>query len=532
VGYDNDTIQVRVLVEDAEGNADTLERAAADLIVDTKSPTVATSAFIVGGVVDAGALSFDVDAGFTETNPGTNTYSYMINGGAAADSSGESDVEDPIALTVSEATTVDGDDSIEVYATHTDDMGHWVSDTSSGYYVKPYTPQAPTVDNPRVDSVDVTINPHASEATGLEYAIQVDSSGTTWWVQQIDGSRGSIDWALIGTASGEWGDISGIDSLISVSGLSSPVSQYTFQVKSRNKYDAGVESDLSPAGTAGELAPELYDTSGGTATVPSSQRADGSDTVDLYYQLADGDNVNDAVTVEYREGLSGSWATIANMVGDTGVVSASDSSLHRQVRWGVSGEFGVGYDNDTIQVRVLAEDAQGNADTLERAAADLVVDTKAPTVATSAFIVGGVVNAGALSFDVDAGFTEQNPGTNTYSYVINSGTPADSSGESDVEDPSALTVSEATEVDGDDSIVVYATHTDDFGHWVSDTSLGYYVKPYPPAAPSLSSVTYQSIDVSVNKHASEAAGLYYGIQMDSAGTYWWVQGDGSRGSDT
>jgi hypothetical protein len=202
------------------------------------------------------------------------------------------------------------------------------------------------------------------------------------------------------------------------------------------------------------------------------------------------------------------------------------------VRWDIQGEFGVGYDNDTLQVRVLAEDAQGNADTLTRAAADLLVDTKAPAVATSPFIVGGVVNAGTLSFDVDAGFTETNPGTNVYSYMINSGAAVDSSGESDVEDPDTLTVSEGTEVDGDDSIEVYATHTDDFGHWVSDTSSAYYVKPYPPAAPTLSNVTYMSIDVAVNKHAGEVAGLYYGIQMDSSGTSWWVQGDGSRGSDT
>jgi hypothetical protein len=131
-------------------------------------------------------------------------------------------------------------------------------------------------------------------------------------------------------------------------------------------------------------------------TVPGSQRADGSDTVDLYYQLADGDNLNDTITVEYQLGLSGGWSPIANMVGDTGVVAAGDSTVHRRVRWSVLGQFGTGYDNDTIQVRVLSVDAEGNADTLTRAAADLLVDTKAPAVATSAFIVGGVVNSGAM----------------------------------------------------------------------------------------------------------------------------------------
>jgi hypothetical protein len=203
--------------------------------------------------------------------------------------------------------------------------------------------------------------------------MQVDSSGTTWWVQQSDGTRDGISWATLGTGSGQWGYISTVADMISVSGLSSPVSQYTFKVKSRNKYDNSVESNLSLAGSAGEITPELFDTSGGTATVPSSQRADGSDTVELYYQLADGDNVNDTITVEYREGSSGAWGAITNMLGDTGAVPAGDSTVHRRVRWGVAGQFGVGYDNDTIQVRVLVEDAEGNADTLTRAAADLLV---------------------------------------------------------------------------------------------------------------------------------------------------------------
>jgi hypothetical protein len=248
---------LRLISRDAQGYADTLTRAAADLLVDTKAPAVATNAFIVGGAVSAGALSFDMDAGFTEQNPGTNTYSYKVSGGAAVDSSAQSDVEDPDTLTVSEATEVDGDDSIVVYARHTDAFGHWVSDTSGGYYVKPYTPQAPSVANPRVDSVDVTINPHVSEAAGLEYAIQVDSLGTTWWVQQSDGTRDvTVSWATLGIGSGQWGYISAIGSMISVSSLSSPVSQYTFKVKSRNKYDNSVESNLSIASSAGELAPD------------------------------------------------------------------------------------------------------------------------------------------------------------------------------------------------------------------------------------------------------------------------------------
>jgi hypothetical protein len=145
--------------------------------------------------------------------------------------------------------------------------------------------------------------------------------------------------------------------------------------------------------------------------------------------------------------------------------------------------------------------------------------------------VGGQLNAGALSFGIDASFTEGNPSTNTYSYRLNGGARVDSAGQSNVADPASKTVG-VSALDGNDSVIVYATHVDDAGHWVSDTSGAYYVKPYAPAAPTLSNVTYKSIDVSVNKHASEVAGLYYSVRMDSAGSYWWVQADGGRGSDT
>jgi hypothetical protein len=444
-----------VIAEDGEGNLDTLSMPSANLTFDNKAPAISSSVAITssGGVVSAGELSFDIDVAFTESHPGTNTYSYSINGAAKIDSTGQADVADPAALSVGGLSAFDGDDSVVVYASHTDDYGHGVSDTSSGYYVVPYTPDAPQVANPTVSTVEVSVDSNDAETSGLEYAIYftpaVDDSN---WVQAGGALKDSAVWQTVAG----W-------ATTTVTGLAEPVSQYQFQVKSRNLYDNSVESALSAWASASTLAPELRDTSGGTSTVPSSERTDGSDTVDLYYQLADGDNAYDTVRAYYREGqgTGGPWTLLANMLGDTGLVSATDSSIHRQIRWDAGVQLGAGYDADTLQLRVIAEDGEGNLDTLSMPSANLTFDNAAPAISSAVAITssGGVVSAGELSFDIDVSWTEGHPGTNTYSYSINGAAKIDSTGQADVADPSALSVGGLSAFDGDDSVVVYATLT-------------------------------------------------------------------------
>ena len=104
-----------------------------------------------------------------------------------------------------------GDDYVsKTISTHTDSFGHFISSEEvSNTYVIPYTPQAPTVDNPAPTTVDVTINPHASEAAGLEYAIQEVNSGD-WVLQSTGALQGTPDYAVPGTGVDLWNISAGL----------------------------------------------------------------------------------------------------------------------------------------------------------------------------------------------------------------------------------------------------------------------------------------------------------------------------------
>ncbi|MFH0921663.1 MAG: DUF2341 domain-containing protein, partial [Fibrobacterota bacterium] len=515
--FSSDSIQIRVNADDSMYQP-SLTRAAADIKIDTKFPTVDTAVFITDGTLNAGATSFSLDASFIETHPVTTVYSYKLNNGAKVDSNGQTAVSNPSAKQM-QVTALNGDDSLVVIAKHTDGYAHAVNCTSAAHYVKPYTPPMPSVDFLTVNSVNAAVNKHSSEVAGLSYAIQVDSSGTTWWVQSATGLRGaSADWNTIAG----WGNKT-------VGGLSTPVSQYLFRTRSRNLYNTSMLSNLSPATAPAMPAPKLFDTTGNGNALQAAQRADASDTVACFYQLVDVEAAFDTVTVQYRNGASGTWTDMTHTAGDLGVVAATDSSIHHPVRWHVTGQLGTAFESDTVQLRIITKNNLDKCDTLVMGAANLVVDTKAPVPSSPLVYTTGNPSADTAGIRIDGAFTESHPGSNTFSYKLNNSAYVPATGQASVADPAALLITVA--LDGNDSLnAIKLSHTDAYGHtaYYESTTVK-YVKPYQPPVVAVGNPGLSTLEITANTHASEAAGLDYAVQIDSAATTGWVQADGSRG---
>jgi hypothetical protein len=212
----------------------------------------------------------------TETNPNTNTFYIAVGGGdygsgVAGDSNTATPA--PVAMAVGK---LDGSSYInKVKCVHVDDFGNTgvnenISPEAGKKYVKPYIPATPTVAAKTTTSVDLTINKHPGEATGLEYAIYCSSHGK---YVQSDGTLGdSLAWKTIPL----WG------TPVTISGLTAPVSNFVFKVKSRNSSDP---DHLSSSDS------ELSDGANSTG-LPATPEA-----VDYYYPAAGAQNVSTETAV-------------------------------------------------------------------------------------------------------------------------------------------------------------------------------------------------------------------------------------------
>jgi hypothetical protein len=393
-------------------------------------------------------------------------------------------------------------------------------------YVKPYTPPAPTVNTPTVSTVNVTVNKHGSEATGLDYAIYVTPAvGGNYWVQ-ADGSVGASEvWRTIA----EW-------STITVIGLSSPVSQYSVQVKSRNNQDNATESDLSTGSSIANTAP----VAGYTAdnVIPSAQvvqSTGGNGIITVTFRARDAES--DLVTLysptngDTSAALAGGWSDnsgsrFTSATDWTGTAhSFTFNTKHADV---VSSHSLSSANISNFQVRFKVNDA---TDTSGKATSqDQILDNVSPSVSAAIHFESAPVSG--TSITLDAAFTETNPDANTYYYQLNAAAyDAGTSGDSSTADPLPKDIT-VTEINGDDYFnAVKCTHVDDYGNTItSEDTANVYVKPYTPGAPTVSNPQASTVDVAVNAHASAASGLDYAIFVTPAvGGNNWVQGDGSVG---
>jgi hypothetical protein len=259
-----------------------------DQILDNVVPSVSAAVHFENPPVSG--ISITLDAAFTESNPDSNIYYYDLNGGGYdGGTSGDINTADPApqAITVTE---VNGDDYFDaIKCTHVDDYGNtFTSEDTANVYVKPYTPQAPTVSNPTASTVDVVVNAHGSAADSLDYAIYVTPAvgGSNNWVQ-ADSTVG---------ASEVWQTIAAWDT-VTVTGLSSPVSQYSFQVKSRNSVDDSTESDLSATASISNTVPVGgYTADNIIPTAQVSQSTDGNGIITVTFRAKDAES--DLITLE------------------------------------------------------------------------------------------------------------------------------------------------------------------------------------------------------------------------------------------
>ena len=234
----------------------------------------------------------------------------------------------------------------------------------------------------------------------------------------------------------------------------------------------------------------------------------------------------------YQVNSSGSWNLIAD--GDitgtkTGLSSAVDYSgaLHTLV-WDNSKEYIDDAVSANVQLRFKVNDSAldsnygvsplgFNVDNLDPTALDTTEVSMRP-------------NAGDATVTLDGSFAEINPNTNTFYLAMNGGAyGSGSAGDTNTCTPSAHATPTSETLDGNDYVSkVKIDHVDDFGNSGSNENLtpgSNGVKPYTPPAPTVNNATATTVDVTVNKNASEATGLTYAISTE--GQY--VQADGSLG---
>jgi hypothetical protein len=332
---------------------------------------------------NAGDVSVLIGGSFTEVNPNTNNFYVAINNGTYSSStSGNSNTATPTNQNTSLATLLVGHDYIsQVKITHTDDYGHSVNNENNApniiyKYVKPYTPLNPTVNNPQTNSVDVTINHHVNEASDVEYAIYESSTGK---YVQTNGSLGTSPvWQIIGTGTGEWGNLSGTSGKITITGLTSPVNNYNFAIKSRNPSDAAhaatSESNLSGSASSANQSPVI--------TINSvSQTTNGSKYVIINYEGSDLESNNvDLITYEYSTNTI-AWTPMTEKSGVgsdglSGLAFTYPGTAH-DFMWDVAADLNNTEDN-TVYVRLRANDGTSNGGTTVSSA--FTVDTKNPVI--------------------------------------------------------------------------------------------------------------------------------------------------------
>lgn len=318
VDYDNHqnaAMQVRVRGIDSFNNVSSPVELPSLLAVDTLAPAASIAADLKAQP-NAGDTTVLVGGSFTEANPNVNDFLVAVNGGAyGATTTGQINTASPADQATVVGSALSGHDYIsKVRIVHLDNYGHWginenTAPNAAYKYVKPYTPAAPTVDNPQNDSVDLVVNPHVSEASDLQYAIYEVSTGK---YVQTDGSLGiGAIWKVLGTASGQWGNLSGVSGKIRIIGLTSPVASYSFMVKSRNPSDAAhavsSESAYSPVAGIINTAPGI--------NISAAGQISGGNYATIDYVGTDAQHDTNALTV-YEYSINGSsWSAMTEKGG-------------------------------------------------------------------------------------------------------------------------------------------------------------------------------------------------------------------------
>ncbi|MFA6594378.1 MAG: hypothetical protein WCT16_03950 [Candidatus Buchananbacteria bacterium] len=375
-------MQVRIRALDIFANQ-SANVASADFDLDTLPPTISVTADLKAQPL-AGATTTLIGGSFTEAHPNSNDFYVAIDGGAyGAATAGAANTASPADKLTAVGATLDGNDYVsQVKIVHTDKYGQSVTNENNSpdtayKYVKPYTPAAPTVDNPGVGTVDVLINKNPAEIDGLEYAIYESSQNK---YVQSDGTLGANPvWQPLGTSFFQWGFYSAVSGKVNVSGLTADSYLYEFQVKSRNSSDAShavtSESALGSGASSVNQSPTI-------AINSVSQTADGTKYVTINYTGSDLESeTTTLVTYQY----SADNATWHSMTEKSGVGSDGKTNLSfaypgtaHDFMWDVGTDLN-NTEDDTVYIRLQAND--GTSDGGLAASSAFIVDTKNPATA-------------------------------------------------------------------------------------------------------------------------------------------------------
>ena len=380
-----------------------------DFLLDTVNPITNVTSDLLAQPL-AGSTTTLIGGSFIETNPNTNDFYVVINDNVyLTTTTGDTNTASPGNLETSVGATLDGNDYIsKVKITHTDDYGQTVNNENlnpaiSYKYVKPYTPQTPTLSNPITNQLDLTIVKHVSEAVGLEYAIYETETGN---FVQSNGTLGvSAVWQIRGISAGQWGNSTASPGKVNVNGLTSPVSQYIFQTKSRNTNDAShaISSQSSYSATA-----QITNTAPSITLDSYSQTTDGTRHVVVNYTGTDGQgDINNITQYEYSQNNS-DWSIMTEKlsVGSSGIsnlVFLSGGSTLNFV-WD-SGVDLSGVEDSSVYVRLKSNDA--TVDSNLAASSAFVVDNVNPVVSS----VSASQNVGARTVDITYNLADANSST-------------------------------------------------------------------------------------------------------------------------
>jgi hypothetical protein len=369
--------------------------ASASFVLDNRAPIISTPVNLLAQPL-AGASAVLVGGSFAEGNPNTNNFYVAINGSSYGSSeAGDTNTATPTDKSVPVGTTLKGNEYISsVKIEHTDDFGQMTtnentSPNSNYKYVRPYTPPAPTISNPGESSLDVTINKHSDEADGLEYAI---FENTQSLFVQSDGSLGSEYWQAVGT--------------ITVIGLSQPISQYNFKVKSRNTSDSShsvfSESDYSSGASSDYQSPQIIINT-------TAQTINGTKYVAINYTGTDfQDQANNLVKYEYS--LNGTdWQTMTEKsgAGSDGISGLlfNNSGTNLVFTWDVGVDL-PNVEDSSVYIRLQSNDSITNSNTAASPA--FVVNTAGPVASNIQAVQEIGTNNVLISYDLSDGAGSNN----------------------------------------------------------------------------------------------------------------------------
>ena len=208
-----------------------------------------------GGITSQLSLTLysDYDT-ITETHPDSTQFNLNEDRAGASDfyTDSDTDLNDvtnpaPNAFTI---PTLTGADQLTTTIIHYDKYGLQSDSISATYFVKPYTPLAPTVAdyNEPADQVDVTVNANAAEHAAVKFAIQC-TVGEVADVSKYVSAAGALQAGAVYQTVATWGTVT-----VQLTG-GGPANSVGFKTISQNYYNAATLSDLGPEATLNTAAP-------------------------------------------------------------------------------------------------------------------------------------------------------------------------------------------------------------------------------------------------------------------------------------